>query len=82
MTPATDLTCRELVELVTDYLDGALAPAERTRFERHIAACRGCRTYLEQMRLTMRSLGQLTEEAVPPEAEAALRRAFRGWKRG
>jgi anti-sigma factor RsiW len=81
MTPTGDLTCRELVELVADYLEGALTPAERARFERHIAACRGCRAYLEQMRLTAATLGRLTEEQVAPEAEAALVRAFRGWKR-
>jgi anti-sigma factor RsiW len=75
------MTCRELVELVTDYLEGALASDERARFERHVANCGGCRTYLEQMRLTAAALGRLTEEEVAPEAEAALRRAFRGWKR-
>jgi anti-sigma factor RsiW len=82
MTPPEELTCRELVELVTGYLEGALAPAERSRFEAHVAGCRGCRAYLEQMRLTVAALGRLTEADVAPDAEDALRRAFRRWKRG
>jgi anti-sigma factor RsiW len=81
MTPTDDLACRELVELVTAYLEGTLAADERARFEAHLAACRHCRAYLEQMRLTLKALGRLTEEDVAPDAEAALLRAFRGWKR-
>jgi anti-sigma factor RsiW len=81
MTPPTDLTCRELVEVVTDYLEGALAPAEAARVEAHLAGCRHCRAYLEQMRLTLAALGRLTESDVAPDAEEALLRAFRGWKR-
>jgi anti-sigma factor RsiW len=82
MTPTDDMVCRELVELVTAYLAGTLAADERARFEAHLAACRHCRAYVEQMRLTMAALGRLTEEDVAPEAEAALLRAFRGWRRG
>jgi anti-sigma factor RsiW len=82
MTPTDELACRELVELVTEYLEGTLAPGERRRFEVHLAGCRGCRTYLEQMRQTVVALGRLTEADVAPEAEEALRRAFRRWKRG
>jgi anti-sigma factor RsiW len=67
---------------VTEYLEGTLAPAEWGRFEAHLAGCRGCRAYLAQMRLTLDALGRLTEQDVEPDAEAALRRAFRGWKRG
>ena len=48
------LTCRELVELVTDYLDGALSPAEQDRFEEHLQRCLGCDRYLEQIREAMR----------------------------
>ena len=75
------LSCQELVELVTDYLEGALPPGEHERFEAHIGPCDGCRAYLEQMRLTVTALGRLTEADVAPEAEEALRRAFRSWKR-
>jgi anti-sigma factor RsiW len=76
------LTCRELVELVTDYLEGALPPEDRSRFEAHLAGCRGCRTYLRQMRQTIRLAGRLTEDAVPAAAERRLLRAFRAWKSG
>ncbi|MGH2354655.1 MAG: zf-HC2 domain-containing protein [Chloroflexota bacterium] len=75
------LNCKELVELVTDYLEGALSPTERERFEAHLAACRGCNVYLAQMRQTIRLAGTLTEESISPQAEAALLDAFRTWKR-
>ncbi|MGH2370083.1 MAG: zf-HC2 domain-containing protein [Chloroflexota bacterium] len=75
------LNCKELVELVTDYLEGALSPPERERFEAHLAACRGCNVYLAQMRQTIRLAGTLTEESISPQAEAALLDAFRTWKR-
>jgi anti-sigma factor RsiW len=75
-----DLTCQELVELVTDYLEGALSASERARFERHISGCPHCTTYLEQMRITIRTLGRLPEEMVPPVARDALLSAFRDWK--
>jgi len=75
------LTCRELVELVTDYLEGALPPEERARFDEHIATCRPCTTYLGQLREMLRLLGRLTEESVSPEARETLLQAFRDWKR-
>lgn len=74
------LTCRELVELVTDYFEGALPLEERRRFEEHIAVCPPCRAHLQQMRQTIRLLGRLTEQTVPPRARAELLRAFRDWK--
>jgi anti-sigma factor RsiW len=74
-----ELTCRELVELVTDYLEGALLPHERRRFEHHIALCDGCTTYLDQMRTTIALAGRLSVDSVSPEAEAALLDAFRDW---
>jgi anti-sigma factor RsiW len=75
------LTCRELVELVTEYFEGALSSAERSRFEEHVMSCPPCRAYLEQMRQTIRLLGRIPEERVPPDAEEALVAAFRGWRR-
>jgi anti-sigma factor RsiW len=81
MTPSEEMTCRELVELVTEYLEGTLPAAERRRFEAHLSGCRHCRAYLAQMRMTVGVLGRLTEADVGADAEAALRRAFRGWKR-
>jgi predicted anti-sigma-YlaC factor YlaD len=74
------LSCQELVELVTDYLEGALTPAEHALFEGHVATCEGCRNYLEQMRLTLDVLGRLEPEDVDPAAEEALLGAFRDWR--
>jgi anti-sigma factor RsiW len=76
------LSCQELVELVTDYLEGALTEDDRRRFEDHLATCDGCRAYLDQMRVTIRVAGELTPEDFPPEAERALLEAFRGWNAG
>lgn len=73
------LSCQELVELVTDYLEGALSAEERERVERHLDACEGCHTYVEQMRQTIELTGRLTVEDVSPEAERALLEAFRAW---
>jgi anti-sigma factor RsiW len=75
-----ELTCAELVELVTDYLEGALPPSERSRFEQHLDGCTGCRNYLEQMRTTVRLVGRLTEDDVPAAAKNDLLAAFRDWK--
>jgi anti-sigma factor RsiW len=75
-----DMACRELVELVTDYFEDALPRRDRRRFERHIAGCDGCLTYVEQMRVTSRALGGLTEETISVEARDALLHAFRDWK--
>jgi anti-sigma factor RsiW len=58
-----ELSCRELVELVTDYLEGVLTAAERMRFEAHLSECDGCEAYLEQMLLTIRALRLLREPA-------------------
>lgn len=77
-----DLTCADLVELVTDYLDGAMSSADRSRFERHIVTCGGCAIYLDQMRSTIEHVGRLREDDVTPEARDALLHTFRGWKRG
>jgi anti-sigma factor RsiW len=82
MTTIEELSCQELVELVTDYLEDALPPEERRRFDRHLAECGNCQRYLEQIRETIRVAGTLTPEALDPAAEAALLRAFRGWNAG
>ena len=80
--PPDQITCRELVELVTAYLEDALPADERARFERHLADCPHCRLYLEQMRQTIQATGKLTEESVSPKARDELLRAFRAWKSG
>jgi anti-sigma factor RsiW len=76
------LSCQELVELVTDYLEGALDVAELARFEQHLAGCGKCQAYLEQLRQTIRVTGMLTPDDLSPEAETALLSAFRDWARG
>ena len=76
-----ELTCRELVELVTDYLEGRLSERERTRFDAHLADCEDCDTYLGQMHQTVRALGRLPEESLSGEARDALLEAFRNWSR-
>jgi anti-sigma factor RsiW len=76
-----EMTCRELVELVTEYLEGALPARDRARFDRHIAACPYCTNYLDQMRITIRTLGRLEEESISAEAKDALLGAFRDWNR-
>ena len=76
-----DLTCKELVEIVTDYLEGRLPPPYRLRFEQHLMICPGCSTYVEQMRDTIALVGALREEDVPRPAQEALLRAFSDWKR-
>ena len=77
-----EMRCRELVELITDYLEGTLPARDRARFDRHIAGCDGCRAYLDQMRETIGALGRLPPESLSPEMETKLLDAFRGWKEG
>ena len=80
MNEVEQLSCQELVELVTDYLEGALPEDARLRFEEHIGRCGGCKIYLEQMRQTITLLGHLPTDALAPEAETELLEAFRGWR--
>ena len=75
-----DLTCKELVELITGYLEGTLRGRQRRRFESHLAACDGCTRYLAQMEATIRATGTLTEEQVPDEQKVVLLAAFRDWR--
>ncbi|HEU4943148.1 MAG TPA: zf-HC2 domain-containing protein [Gaiellaceae bacterium] len=80
MNSVEQLSCQELVELVTDYLEGALPTKDRRLFDDHIAGCSGCRRYVEQMRATLRATGALSPEALDPDAEQVLLEAFRGWR--
>ena len=75
-----DLPCQELVELVTDYLEDALPPAERARFDAHLAECPGCGTYVEQMRTTIALRRRERRPRERPEVSGLLE-AFRDWKR-
>ena len=74
------LTCREMVELVTDYLEGRLDGADRERFEAHVAECDACTLYIEQMCMTVTALGHIPPETISPEAERELLGAFRDWR--
>jgi anti-sigma factor RsiW len=76
-----DLACIEEVELITDYLEGALPEADRRRLEAHLAICDGCTEYLEQMRTVSGSLGGLREESVPDELRGSLIASFREFRR-
>lgn len=75
------MSCSELVELVTEYLESVLPTPQLVRFEEHLAACPPCRLYLGQMRETVVLTGRLTEESVQPDAREALLEAFRDWKK-
>ncbi len=81
MSRPNDLTCQELVELVTDYLEGALSAADQARFNSHVRQCERCATYLNQIRTTIAITGALTENGIDPEARDHLLRTFRDWNR-
>lgn len=80
MSTSENLACKELVELLTHYLEGALAEHDRVRLEDHLALCDGCRSYLEQMRATIALTGMLTEDQIPAEGKQELLGVFRAWK--
>jgi anti-sigma factor RsiW len=80
MKLARDLTCAEIVELVTEYLEGGLSAEDRERFEEHIGFCEWCLTYLDQMRQTIDVVGRLREEDLSPQLQQGLLQAFRDWK--
>jgi len=73
------MTCRELVELVSDYLEGALPRRDHARFTRHLAGCDGCAEYLEQMRTTIAVTGRLREHTLDAVVRNRLLAAFRDW---
>lgn len=80
MSPALrgrDLACQEMVELVTDYLEGALSPAMQRRFEAHLQACDGCDEYLAQVKETITVLGRLEPDVLAPETRSGLIALFR-----
>jgi predicted anti-sigma-YlaC factor YlaD len=81
MTTTQGLVCKEVVELITDYLEGALLPEKRAQLEEHVAGCPGCRNYIEQVRLTIVMLHNLAQEPVFPETKEDLLEVFRRWKK-
>ena len=76
-----DMSCKELVELVTDYVEGALSPADQRCFELHMSKCEGCELYIDQMRLTIKAAGKLSEDSISLAAKEELLVAFRDWKK-
>jgi anti-sigma factor RsiW len=80
MTDSTGMSCKELVELITEYFEGTLPKEARSRFELHLSFCRACREYLEQMRLTVKTLGKLSEDSIPLAQRQQLLDVFRNWK--
>lgn len=74
------LTCQELVELVTEYLDNALPAEKRSAFEQHISGCSSCWNYVEQMRYTVKLVGKLSEKDIPSPYREEMLSAFRTWR--
>ena len=74
------LTCKEMTELVTDYLERRMSRRRRMSFWMHVSMCGGCRAYLSQMKQTIRVVGQLPDEPMPPEVGAELRRRLASFK--
>ena len=77
MADGTEISCQEVVEVVTDYLEGKLPPEQAAIFEAHLELCDGCRWYLDQMRITIATVGRIEEEAVPAELHDTVLAAFR-----
>jgi anti-sigma factor RsiW len=73
------MDCKDLVEAVTAYLEGAMPPQERARFDEHLALCTGCTNYLAQIRETIRLTGGLDADRLPDEQRTALQGVFRAW---
>ncbi|HEX6478325.1 MAG TPA: zf-HC2 domain-containing protein [Ktedonobacteraceae bacterium] len=77
-----EITCKEVVELVTDYLEQTLLPEVQTSFEAHVADCPGCDTYIAQVQQTIAMLRKMTEEQMFPGTREELLEMFREWKKG
>jgi hypothetical protein len=77
--PHYEPTCQELAELITDYLEGVLAPEQNTLFDLHISECPDCTLYVEQMRTTILTAGRVRVDEIPPTVRDELLIAFRGW---
>ncbi len=80
MTTFPEMPCQELVEVITDYLENALADRDRRRFEAHLDECEACRGYVEQLRQTIALAGRVEHEPLPPLMREELLAAFRDWR--
>jgi len=76
------LTCKQLTEIVTDYLEGRMPFMQRVAFHMHLGMCKHCRAYLRSMRMAVKTLGKLPEVSPPPEVREELLRRFDGWNGG
>lgn len=81
MSAPEDVTCQEIVEIVNDYVEGALGPHEREAVELHLNLCDGCSDYLQQLRVAIALTGELPADALSPEVEDELCSAFRNFRR-
>lgn len=81
MSSEMSITCQQVVELVTEYLEGALPPVDVARFEDHLNVCDGCAWYVEQIRMTVETVGRIDTSDVDPETRDGLVAAFRDFKR-
>lgn len=75
------MTCKEVVELVTDYIEGTLSDDLRMQIEHHLMGCEGCTNYVEQFRQTIKLAGQVRAEDISPEQKDDLLRLFRDWQK-
>ena len=81
MSQLPEMPCRELVEVITDYLEGALSPEDHRRFEEHLEACSACKLYVDQFEAVIRTVGRITsEDQLDPELRDGLVAAFHDWK--
>jgi len=74
------LSCKQLTELVTDYLEGKMSLGDRLRFQMHLGMCKHCRAYLRQMKLTIETLGHLPAEQIPDDVRDEFLQRFKSWK--
>jgi anti-sigma factor RsiW len=80
LSPSDEIVCRELVELVTPYLEDSLPPEERALVDQHLAGCDGCEAYVQQMRLTIRAIGHVSEDAITSKTREDVLAIFRSWR--
>jgi hypothetical protein len=81
-SPSDEIACRELVELVTPYLENVMPADERALVDQHLAGCDGCQTYVQQMRLTIQAIGHVSDEAITSQTREQVLAIFRAWRDG
>ncbi len=74
------MKCRDVTDLVTEYLEGRMSLADRVRFRLHIAVCPACKRYMRQMEMTVETLGELPPLDIPDDVHGELMKHFQGWK--